>query len=88
MFEPVFFRRRLAAPPGRDGRQLQVLAEQAPAQALSVSIGVAVAVPFSDWQPQWLLDAANRAVHEAKHSGGDTWRHGPFRVTAPLGAVS
>jgi len=56
-------------------------------QAVSASIGVAVAVPFSDWQPQWLLDAASRAVHEARHAGGDGWRHGPFRVNVELLAL-
>lgn len=61
---------------------------QPPGEPLRVSIGVAVAVPFSDWQPQWLLDAAHRAVRDAKHAGGNAWRHGPFRVTAEPGAVN
>lgn len=59
----------------------------APALALTASIGVAVAVPFSDWQPQWLLDAASRALREVQQAGGNGWRQGPFRVTALAGVV-
>jgi diguanylate cyclase (GGDEF)-like protein len=53
----------------------------------TLSIGVAVAVPFSDWNSQWLLDAAGRAAFDARQAGGNTWRFGPFRVVAPFYAA-
>jgi diguanylate cyclase (GGDEF)-like protein len=41
---------------------------------VTVSIGVAVLVPTPNQTPRALLDAADRALYQAKQSGRDTWR--------------
>jgi diguanylate cyclase (GGDEF)-like protein len=48
---------------------------------VSISIGLAVAVPFANWEPDWLLESADRAMYEAKHDGGDCYRFGVLRLS-------
>lgn len=48
---------------------------------VSVSVGLAVAVPFANWEPEWLIESADRAMYEAKFDGGDCYRYGVLRLS-------
>ena len=52
-----------------------------------VSIGVAVAVPFEHWKPEFLLDSADAAVYAAKHDGSDCCRVSGLRLSPSLRPV-
>jgi len=56
-------------------------APQAGKPVVSVSIGLAVAVPFANWEPEWLVESADRAMYEAKFDGGDCYRYGVLRLS-------
>ena len=56
-------------------------APQAGRPVLSVSVGLAVAVPFANWEPDWLIESADRAMYEAKFDGGDCYRYGVLRLS-------
>ena len=56
-------------------------APQAGKAVVSVSIGLAVAVPFANWEPEWLIESADRAMYEAKFDGGDCYRYGVLRLS-------
>jgi len=66
---------QLAARVCRSVRALALPHSQNPGtDEVTVSIGVAVLVPTPNQTPRALLDAADRALYQAKQSGRDTWR--------------
>jgi diguanylate cyclase (GGDEF)-like protein len=53
------------------------------------SVGLAVAVPFENWEPAFLLESADNALYAAKRDGGDCCRLSGLRLSpTALGIAS